>query len=337
MKKHSLTVVTVVISFIVLAGSLAIWPYLEGMLLAKMEQAVSEGTHDRKPDPSGRVLQEEKANSLRGDISGPMRFTLWAGCAALDLRRTTMEWGGYGNMIRLFELYLLNVLFKRLGILRARIRRVGTFLKNTISFGKTVSLVAVFMNPIATRITFQGRRRMNRLLTFIFCSMIFLLLNTPKVSAQFSEAGGEKLRVAVDAPDLSLKELGGKNISLKDLRGKIVVLNFFATWCPHCQREAPSMAQLHEEFKSTDLVLLKVATKEKENDLRKHKNEFHINFPILMDVDASCANGYGVWSRPATFFINREGKIVGRLVKEVEWTSRGMRKLIESLLKGEKP
>ena len=85
------------------------------------------------------------------------------------------------------------------------------------------------------------------------------------------------------------------------------------------------------------MVLLKVATKEKENDLRNHKNEFNIAFPILMDDDASCANGYGVWNRPATFFINREGKIVARLVKEVEWTSKGMRNLIESLLKGEKP
>ncbi len=170
----------------------------------------------------------------------------------------------------------------------------------------------------------------------LFCSSIILSVTTPKASAQFSEAGVEKLRVAVDAPDLTLKELGGGSLSLGELRGKIIVLNFFATWCPYCQREAPSMAKLQEEFKNTDLVFLKVATKEKEKDLKKHKNEFNIAFPILLDDDASCANGYGVWNRPATFFINREGKIVGRLVKEVEWTSKGMRKLIESLLKGEK-
>ena len=97
------------------------------------------------------------------------------------------------------------------------------------------------------------------------------------------------------------------------------------------------MDKLHQEFKNTDLVLLKVATKEKEKDLRNHRNQFNIAFPILMDGDASCANRYGVWNRPATFLINREGKIVGRQVKEVEWTSKGMRKLIEFLLKGEKP
>jgi cytochrome oxidase Cu insertion factor (SCO1/SenC/PrrC family) len=70
---------------------------------------------------------------------------------------------------------------------------------------------------------------MNRLFVTIF--MISLLLwNVPKVSAQFSEAGVEKFRVAVDAPDFMLKELGGGKISLKELRGKVVLLNFFATW-----------------------------------------------------------------------------------------------------------
>jgi cytochrome oxidase Cu insertion factor (SCO1/SenC/PrrC family) len=64
----------------------------------------------------------------------------------------------------------------------------------------------------------------------VFFLAIFLLWNTPRVLAQFSEAGVEKLRVTVDAPDFTLKELGGGNISLKELRGKIILLNFFATW-----------------------------------------------------------------------------------------------------------
>jgi cytochrome oxidase Cu insertion factor (SCO1/SenC/PrrC family) len=71
---------------------------------------------------------------------------------------------------------------------------------------------------------------MRRSLTVIFFLAIFLFGNTPVVTAQFSEAGVEKLRVTVDAPDLTLKELGGGKISLKELRGKIILLNFFATW-----------------------------------------------------------------------------------------------------------
>jgi len=71
---------------------------------------------------------------------------------------------------------------------------------------------------------------MRRLSVTIFLLILFTLWNTPVVTAQFKEAGVEKLRVAVDAPDLTLKELGGGKVSLKELRGKIILLNFFATW-----------------------------------------------------------------------------------------------------------
>jgi cytochrome c biogenesis protein CcmG/thiol:disulfide interchange protein DsbE len=71
---------------------------------------------------------------------------------------------------------------------------------------------------------------MRRLLMMVFVLGIFLLWDTPMVTAQFSEAKVEKLRVSIDAPDFTLKELGGGKISLKELRGKIILLNFFATW-----------------------------------------------------------------------------------------------------------
>ncbi len=65
----------------------------------------------------------------------------------------------------------------------------------------------------------------------MICFLVILpLWNAPTVTAQFREAGIEKLRVAVDAPDLTLKDLGGGKISLKELRGKIILLNFFASW-----------------------------------------------------------------------------------------------------------
>ncbi len=68
------------------------------------------------------------------------------------------------------------------------------------------------------------------LLAIVFFSMFLLLSNVPVVNAQFSEAGVQKLRVAVDAPDFTLKEISGGKISLKEQRGKIILLNFFATW-----------------------------------------------------------------------------------------------------------
>ena len=91
-----------------------------------------------------------------------------------------------------------------------------------------------------------------------------------------------------------------------------------------------------EQFKGTDLVPLKVEIKEKEQDVLKYKNKFNVPCPILMDDNGSVASAYGVWSHPETFFINREGKIVGRVLKEMDWTSKSMTNLIQYLLKEKK-
>ena len=84
------------------------------------------------------------------------------------------------------------------------------------------------------------------------------------------------------------------------------------------------------------MVLLKVATKEKEKDILKYKKEHNFASPIFLEDDAAVSNAYGVRSRPQTFFINREGKIVGRVVKEMDWTTNNMKKLIQYLLEEKK-
>jgi peroxiredoxin len=82
--------------------------------------------------------------------------------------------------------------------------------------------------------------------------------------------------------------------------------------------------------------MLKVAIKEKEEDLRKYKQEFKVSSPIILDEKAEVANAYGIQSHPQTFFINRDGKIVGRALKGMDWTSRSVRKLIQQLLEVKK-
>jgi len=79
-----------------------------------------------------------------------------------------------------------------------------------------------------------------------------------------------------------------------------------------------------------------VASKEKEQELKKYKNEFKVSCPILIDEKGSTANAYGVWNFPQTFFINREGKIIARALREVDWTSNNMKDLMQYLLKEKK-
>jgi peroxiredoxin len=96
------------------------------------------------------------------------------------------------------------------------------------------------------------------------------------------------------------------------------------------------LAKLSEEMKNQDFVLLKVATKEKEKEVIKYKKDHNFSSPILVEDDAAVSNAYGVWNRPQTFFINREGKIIARALKELDWTSKNMKDLIEYLLKEKK-
>lgn len=84
------------------------------------------------------------------------------------------------------------------------------------------------------------------------------------------------------------------------------------------------------------MVILKVAIKDKEEDVKKYKSDFNISSPLMIDEGAKVADTYGVWSHPETFFINRNGKIVGRALKGMDWTSKSMRNLIQYLLGGKK-
>ena len=84
------------------------------------------------------------------------------------------------------------------------------------------------------------------------------------------------------------------------------------------------------------MVILKVAIKDKEEDVKKYKSDFNISSPLMIDEGAKVADAYGVWSHPETFFINRDGKIVGRALKGMDWTSKSMRNLVQYLLGGKK-
>ncbi len=174
---------------------------------------------------------------------------------------------------------------------------------------------------------------MRRLTIALSFTLIFLLWNVSVVAAQFFEAGVEKLETPVAAPNFTLKDLKGREISLKDLRGKVVVLNFFSIWCSACKRQASSFDKLDEEIKGKDIVFLHIAVEGREKELLEYKNKFNISVPILIDRSGSVAKAYKIRGHHETFFINREGKIVGKTFAEKDWTSPTMKKLIQYLLK----
>jgi peroxiredoxin len=139
-------------------------------------------------------------------------------------------------------------------------------------------------------------------------------------------------REEVEAPDFTLKDLNSRKVRLADFRGKVVFLNFFATWCVPCRAEMPAMERLHQEFKGKGLVVLAVDIQETAKTVRPFVEGLRLSFPALLDGDGSVAIMYSVRPVPATYLISREGRIVWRAFGARDWDSADSREYFSRLL-----
>jgi peroxiredoxin len=138
----------------------------------------------------------------------------------------------------------------------------------------------------------------------------------------------------MEAPDFVLKDLDGNSIRLRDLRGKVILLNFWATWCPSCRFEMPSMEALHKEFSGRELVVLAVNFQESAENVRSFYQEHNLSLPALLDPGAKVFALYQAWSLPTTLVINKQGHVVGKVVGYRDWDSDQSKALFTELLKG---
>ena len=115
--------------------------------------------------------------------------------------------------------------------------------------------------------------------------------------------------VGMQAEDFRLTDLAGKEQSLSQYRGKIVLLNFWATWCKPCTTEMPAMQTTYDKLRDKGFVVLAVNELEDDAKVREHIKQYGHTFPVLMDRDNKVANQFGVFGLPVSVFIDQEGRV----------------------------
>jgi thiol-disulfide isomerase/thioredoxin len=148
----------------------------------------------------------------------------------------------------------------------------------------------------------------------------------------FDEAGLRLLRERVSPRDFSLSALEGETGTLSSYKGKVVFLNFWATWCGPCRVEMPSLEAVYNKFSDKGLEMLAVNCAEDNAAVRSFIKNEGFSFPVLLDLDGRISANYGIQSIPTTFLIDRDGMIILRLVGSIDWNTPKIHAALESLL-----
>jgi len=127
--------------------------------------------------------------------------------------------------------------------------------------------------------------------------------------ALLSLAARAAVQTAAPAPDFTLRALQGPLLRLAEQRGRVVLINFWASWCGPCKQEMPHLNQLHDKYRSAGLMLLGVNVDDDPRKASEVAERWQIRFPVLLDSDKRVVRRYDLGSMPATVLIDRDGRV----------------------------
>lgn len=178
----------------------------------------------------------------------------------------------------------------------------------------------------------RGRRDMNKLHFYVF---LILCLQMGQVSAGeslFGEAGVRALTPA-DAPEISLLSRHGAMVSSSELKGQLILVNFWATWCSPCLTEMPALNRLYLKYKDQGFALLAVNTDSHETKrISTIVRKLKLDFPILLDEKGEVSKQFNVSGMPASYLISRDQQLIAYIEGARDWDGEAAHRLVEQLL-----
>ena len=148
----------------------------------------------------------------------------------------------------------------------------------------------------------------------------------------FADMGVEIFPDRTSPVDLSLPDVSGADVALSAYRGKVVLLNFWATWCPTCVVEMPSMEKLHLKLKDQNFAMVAVSIQDSASQIKRFFLLNKLTFTALLDLNGKTVPGFGIRAIPTTLILDKTGRIIGRVIGSREWDSRESVVMFERLI-----
>jgi peroxiredoxin len=168
-------------------------------------------------------------------------------------------------------------------------------------------------------------------------TIVIIVLTVIGLLFVFGQQGGRKgtlIREGDQAPEFRLSTLEGRSVSLSSFKGKVVIVHFWATWCPPCVDEIPTLDRLFRAMAGRDLEILAVSVDEGGAEaVGGFMQRNRLSLPVLLNPDRSVANLYGTLKFPETYLVDREGIVRRKIIGAADWTRPDAIGLITELLK----
>jgi thiol-disulfide isomerase/thioredoxin len=176
---------------------------------------------------------------------------------------------------------------------------------------------------------------MRKSIMFVLIGLIVFAASaaaTTVTAEEFRQRGLQPPKQRVESIDFELQDLSGTTRRLSDFKGKVVFLNFWATWCGPCRFEMPSMEKLYQRFKVKGLEIVAVNLQEDRNSVQRFVDEYDLSFPVLLDTTGRIGATYGARSIPTTYIVDREGFVLAGTIGTREWDTEDYFRFFEKLL-----